>query len=187
MAAIADNSNKWRTPLRILAWSAAALLMLAPVVAMQLTDEIAWGTEDFVFAYVLIVGCTAMFDLAARRAPNFVYLAAATAAIGTAFVLIWGNAALGIIKGEYAGANALYGGVLAILVIGGVLARFRAAAMTGVLLTAAAAQVAIGALALIAGWGAGTQGWPWQLVGLTGMYAVGWLLSAALFRRAAAP
>jgi hypothetical protein len=55
---------------------------------------------------------------------NRAYRAAVGVAIAAAFILVWMNLAVGIIGSEDNPANLMYGGVLAIGIIGAVIARF---------------------------------------------------------------
>jgi hypothetical protein len=66
---------------------ATAFILLLPLVAMQITDEVDWGVADFVFAGALLGGTGLLFELAARNAGNIAYLAAATA-IGVAAIVL---------------------------------------------------------------------------------------------------
>ena len=74
-------------------------------------------------------------------------------------------------------------GVLAVAVIGALLARFRPDGLARALVATALAQLLVGAVALIAGPGPAP---PWDALVLCGFFAALWLLSAGLFRRAAA-
>jgi len=107
--------------------------------------------------------------------------------VAAGFLLIWMNAAVGIIGGANEGlANSLYvGGVLAVGFIGALLARFRPRGMARALFATAFAQALVAAIALAAGWGAGEPVWPWRFTILTGIFVATWLGSAFLFVRAA--
>jgi hypothetical protein len=183
MAAKVENGNGWRSPLRIAAWSGAMLLLAVPVIAVQVSDEWNWTAFDFVFAGVMVLGTTAIFDLAARKAPSFAYLAGVTLALGAAFLLTWVTGAVGII-GDEGGPNALYAVVLAVAALGSALARFQAPGLARTMLGAGGAQALIGAIALIAGWGADGPIYPWDIIGATGFFSAMWLTSAAFFRNA---
>jgi hypothetical protein len=184
MAAKLENGNGWRTPLRIAAWTGAALLLAAPVVAMQLTDEMNWTASDFIFAGVMVLGTTGLFDLAARKSPSFPYLAGVAGALGAAFLLIWVTGAVGII-GDEGGPNALYAVVLAIGALGAVLARFKPSGLARAMLAAGLVQAGIGGLALALGWGGEAASYPWDILGATAFFTALWLVSAALFHTAA--
>ncbi len=63
-----------------------ACILLLPLIAMQITDEVDWGLADFAFAGVLLGGTGLLLELAARKTANLAYLAAATA-IGVAAIV----------------------------------------------------------------------------------------------------
>jgi hypothetical protein len=67
---------------------ATALILLVPLVAMQFTDEVDWGVADFAVAGALLGGTgLLLYELAARKAGNIAYQAAATA-IGVAAIVL---------------------------------------------------------------------------------------------------
>jgi len=66
---------------------ATAFILLVPLVAMQISDEVDWGVLDFVFAGALLGGTGLLLELAARRPGNLAYRAAA-AAIGVAAIVL---------------------------------------------------------------------------------------------------
>jgi hypothetical protein len=67
-----------------------ALILLVPLVAMQLTDEVAWSVADFVAAAVLLSVTGLLLELAVRKPRNIAYRVIAVA-IGVAAVA-FGNA-----------------------------------------------------------------------------------------------
>jgi hypothetical protein len=141
------RGSRWR----IAAWATAAILLLLPLFAMQVTNEVAWDLADFVFAGVLIVGVGVAYELTVRMTGNTPYRAAVAVALAAAFILIWINLAVGIIGTEDNPANLMYGGVLVVGIIGAVIARFRPDGMARALFAAALAQAVVAAIALIAG------------------------------------
>jgi len=64
-----------------------AFILLVPLVAMQITDEVDWGVADFVLAGVLLGGTGVLLGLAARKPRNTTYRVAA-AAIGLAAIVL---------------------------------------------------------------------------------------------------
>lgn len=164
------------------AWGAGALLLLAPVVAMRFTDEVDWTTSDFVFAAVLIGGTGLAYELAARTRSQIAYRAGAAVALGAVFLLIWINAAVGIIGSEDHPANLMYAGVLAVGGAGAFVARLHPEGMARALVATAAAQALVGVITLALGLGAGSENWPRVIYVLNGFFAALWLLSAWLFR-----
>ena len=116
---------------------------------------------------------------------NTAYRAAVGVAVAAAFLLIWINLAVGIIGSEDHPANLMYGGVLAVGIIGSVIVRFQPQGMMRALVGMALAQALAAVIALIFGWGSGGANWPQVIVVLNGFFAALWLGSAWLFRRAA--
>jgi hypothetical protein len=170
---------------RITPWVMAAIMMLLPGVVMQFTDEMVWDETDFAVAGAMLFGACGAYELAARLTRNIAYRAAVGVALVAVFVLIWINLAVGIIGSEDNPANLMYGGVLAVGILGAFLVRFRPDGMARALEATALAQTLVGVIALIAGLGSVGANWPAALVFLTGFLAALWLMSAWLFRKAA--
>jgi hypothetical protein len=166
-------------------WIIAAVLLLLPLAAMQFTDEMDWDETDFIVMGAMLFGACGTYELAARVTGNIAYRAAVGVAVVAAFVLIWMNLAVGIIGSEDNPANLMYAGVLAVALIGSLMARFRPHGMALTLATTAFAQTLAGAIALMAGWGSTGENWPQVIVVLTAFFTALWLLSAWLFWRAA--
>ncbi len=171
--------------LRIAAWLGAGLILLLPLIAMQFSAEVNWNVTDFAFAGALLIGVGVTFELALRMTGDATYRAAAAIALAASLALVWLGAGVGIIGPDGDPTNLMYVGVLAVGLIGAVLARFRPAGMALALLATALAQVVVAAIALAAGWGTTTPNWPLDILGLTGLFAALWLASAYLFRKAA--
>ncbi|MCA1407199.1 hypothetical protein I6F26_14780 [Ensifer sp. IC3342] len=185
MAGNAENrggqrGRRWR----IAAWTIAALVLLLPLIAMQFTDEVNWTETDFAFAGALIVGTALAFDLAVRMANNDAYRAALGVALAAAFLLIWINAAVGIIGSEDNPANLTYGGVLAVGITGAVIARFEPNGMARTMFASALVQALVAMIAVIAGMGYPASP-PLEIIGVNALFVAVWLTSAWLFRKAA--
>ena len=174
------RGSRWR----IAGWGIAALLLL-PLIAMPFTDDVHWDEADFAVAGALIVAVGVTYELTARLTGNVAYRAAVGVALATAFILVWMNLAVGVIGTEDNPANLLYGGVLAVGIIGAFVARFRPHGMARALVATALAQALVGVIALVAGLGSTGPTWPANILGLTGFFAALWLLSASQFRKAA--
>lgn len=177
------NAIAWIRVLRPLVWGGAALLLLTPWVAMRFTDEVAWTGGDFVvFGALLLFACLA-FEAMARTARLPRHLAASVLAIGTAFLLVWANLAVGIVEEPDHPANLMFAAVLLAGVVGAAMARLHARGMAHVLLLMACLQVAAGAIAV----SMDTQTPPLLVLALTAVCSAAWLLSAWLYHTAAAP
>ena len=165
-------------------WGGIATLLLIPAVAMQFTTEVNWDAADFIGMGIILISLGGAYEFLARKAPNWTYRAAAALALVTAFLLIWVNFAVGIIGSENNDANMMYAGVLAVVVGGACLARFRSPGMARAMVAAAATQVLVAVIALATGAGVDGAAWPRDVIGATGILTAMWLVSAWLFRRA---
>ena len=185
MAGNAENGGGRRgTRWRMAAWGTAALMLLLPLVAMQVTDEVDWDVTDFAVFGAMLVAAGGTYELAARMTGNTAYRAAVGVAIAAAFILVWMNLAVGIIGAEDNPANLMYGGVLAVGIIGAIIARFQPDGMARTLVATALAQALVAVIAVIAGMGYPASP-PLEILGVNALFAALWLMSAWLFRKAA--
>lgn len=167
------------------AWTAAAVIWLLPLVAMQFSDEVSWGLVDFAFTGALLLGTGITAEVIVRTTGNIAYRAAAGVALVATFMLVWLTMGVSIIGRDGDPANLMYFGVLAIGSLGAVNARFRPAGMARVLLAMALAQVLVAVIALVARLGVADPSWPLEILALTAFFVTLWLISASLFRWAA--
>ena len=166
------DSGSW---IRIALWGAAAALLVAPAVAMRFTTEVNWTASDFVFAAVVFGTVGLLAEAAVRMSRNWAYRAGAAFALAAAFLIVWANAAVGMIGNEDNVYNLTFFGVVALALVGAAASRFRAGGMALTMLVAGVAQ---GGLAL-GGYSADPRG-----AVFSATFAGLWLLSAALFRTA---
>jgi hypothetical protein len=171
--------------LRLVAWSAAGLLLLLPLIAMQFTDEVNWTPMDFVFAAGLLAAAGIALELGARASRDRAFRIGIGAAVAAAFLLVWSTGAVGLIGSEDHPANLLYLAVIAVAVLGSLVVRLQAALLARVMYASAFLQALIGAVALVRGWGAGAANWPWDVIGASGFFTVLWLTAGLLFRLSA--
>lgn len=165
---------------------ATAFILLLPLLAMQLTDEVVWDLADFAVAGVLLFGAGLTYELIARKAGHIAHRAAVGVAVAAALLLVWINLAVGIIGNEGNPANLMYIGVLAVGIIGALIARFQPHGMARALFATALAQMLVAVIALAARLGTSGPVWPRDVLIATGFFATLWLGSALLFRRASA-
>jgi hypothetical protein len=163
---------------------ATAFILLLPLLAMQFTDEVVWDLADFAVAGVLLFGAGLTYELIARKAGHFAYRAAVGVAVAAALLLVWINLAVGIIGNEGNPANLMYIGVLAVGIIGALIARFQPHGMARALFTTALAQALVAMIALLAGLGSPASG-PGEILILNGFFVALFVGSAWLFRHSA--
>jgi len=177
MTGQADGGVRRGNRLRPAIWGAAALLLLTPLVAMQFTDEVAWGPGDFALLAVMLAVVCGGYEVATRMSGAIAYRLGAGVALVTGFLLVWMNLAVGIIGDEGDPANLLYAGVLAVGAVGAAIARLRPLGMALTLVAMAVAQGLVAVIALAAGLG--------ETFVITGVYMALWLASAGMFWLAA--
>lgn len=81
-----------------------ALLLLIPLIAMQLTNEVKWSAFDFVVAGVLLLGTGLLCELVLRTVRNIRYRIALCFVLLTALFLIWAELAVGVFGTRFAGS-----------------------------------------------------------------------------------
>lgn len=171
-------------PWRTAAWSAAGLILLAPLVAMQFTRAVDWDLFDFLFMGGLMGAVGLGLELAFRASRAAAFRCAAALGLAAGFLLVWLTGAVGLIGNEGLAANRLYAGVLVIALGGAVLARFLAGGLAWAMAAAALAQGLVPLLAWVI-WPEARpviaeREVPVLTLGFSGL----WLAAAALFGRA---
>jgi hypothetical protein len=161
-----------------------AFILLLPLLAMQVTDEVRWDLADFAVAGALLFGIGLTYELVAKKMGSVAYRVAIGVALAAALILVWANLAVGVIGKEGDPANFMYVGVLAVGIIGSIVARFQPHGMARALLATAIAQALVALIALIAGLGSPWSG-PREILMSNGFFVALFAASAWLFRRAA--
>jgi hypothetical protein len=90
-----DLDQLWGV-LRVMGWSAVAIILAAPAVAMPFTREVNWTTSDFVFAGGLLIGGGALIELVAWRVRNPLIRIGVSLFVIALVGLVWAEAAVGI-------------------------------------------------------------------------------------------
>ncbi len=164
-----------------------ALILMIPLIAMQISDEWNWDLFDFVFAGTLLFGAGLTYELVANKGGTAAYRSAVGLAVATALILVWVNAAVGII-GDDESFNLMYFGVLAIGIFGALIARLQPHGMARALFAMAIAQMLVPLIVLMIPNLRGALMEPPGVVGvfaLNAFFAMLWIASAWLFRKAA--
>lgn len=176
MAAVMNGNGRRGNRLRYAIWGTAAFLLLLPLVAMRFTSEVNWDGADFLVMGVLLFTACSIYELGVWLSTSTLYRAGYGAAVLGGFLLVWINLAVGMVgDGPF---NLWFVLVLVVGIVGALITRFRAAGMARTLLAMTAVQVAIPIYALMVGMD------PRGSI-LSIVFAGIWLVSAALFHRAA--
>lgn len=185
MSAVAQTSRRSGSAMRAIGWLMLAALLAVPALAMRFAPASGfnWTASDFVVGGVLLGGVGLAIETAVRTSRHWSYRGGALVAVGTGFLLLWANLAVGLVGNEDNVLNLLFVAVLVVGAAGSALARLRAAGMAKALALTGIAQLAAAAVALGA-----TQagpGRPLEITALAGVFPAAWFFSAWLFRRAA--
>lgn len=160
---------------RVIGWGFAAVLLAMPAVAMRFTEEVNWTGGDFVFAAVVFGLVGLGIELTVRASRSWAYRGAAALAVLSAFMIVWANAAVGMIGSEDSSYNLWFLGLVPLAIVGAVMARARARGLALVMLIVGSGQV----LAAAGGYAVDPRGSVVSMV-----LAGGWFLSALLFHMA---
>lgn len=174
-----EVNRRWgalATPWRVVGWGAIATLILLPAIAMQFTSEVRWTKGDFVFAIVMLGGVGLAFEMAVRATGSWAYRGGAAIALGAGLLLLWANAAVGIVGNEGQRINLWFDLIPLLALFGAIGARFRSQGMVVAMTATAIAQIAVAVIVQLQG----HFTWVFTLI-----WAGGWLFSAWLFWKSA--
>lgn len=163
--------------------AAGSLALLAiPLIAMQFTDEVKWSLSDFVIMGLLLFSASSLLVVSLRSTPRIAYRAGALIGVGTTFLMVWVNLAVGIIGAGPNAGNLMYGSVVVILVVAIYQSRLKPIGMQRAMFIAAFAVLLVGAIALLSN----MQNYPGssvkEITGVSVFFAIPYLVSALLFR-----
>jgi hypothetical protein len=83
---------------RVFLWLAIAvgIVLLIPLIAMQFTNEVDWGPEDFIVIGVLLFGTGSLFVLTARKVRETSQRLALGIVLAVALLYVWAELAVGV-------------------------------------------------------------------------------------------
>ena len=172
---IVERDTRLTRLLRLVVWGGAVFAWCVPLAA-KLLINIPWTPFDFIAWAVMLLVAAGLAEVGLRLSGQLAYRAGVIVAVGTSFLITWSNLAVGIIGNENNPLNQIFFGVIAIALVGAFLVRFRARGMALVMAVTAAAQFGTAFVALA---------YEHIVFGIVGVFALGWLLAAWLFREAA--
>ena len=182
------DPQRGRSRLRPWIWGGAAVLLLLPAIAMQFTAEVNWTGSDFAVMGIMLATACGLYELATWLSTDTAYRAAFGMAVVVGFMTVWVNLAVGMFGSEQNPINLMFAGVLLVAMLGASLARFRPHGMALTMTATALAQLLAAAIGLAVGLTVGMDEEHGPDVRrealLTACFALPWLVSAQLFRRA---
>ena len=161
--------------LRLVVWGGAVFAWCVPLAAKLLTD-LPWTPFDFIVWGIMLLVAAGLAEIGLRLSGRLAYRAGVLVAVGTSFLITWSNLAVGIIGDENNPLNQIFFGVIAIALVGAFVARFRAGGMALAMVVTAAVQFGTAFVALA---------YEHIVFAIVGVFSMGWLLAAWLFREAA--
>ena len=84
--------------LRKILWTAVAVMLAVPLVAMQFTNEVNWGLGDFVAFAALLTFAILGFEISLKFLKNKKHVTYAGFAIAAAFLFVWAELAVGVVS-----------------------------------------------------------------------------------------
>ena len=101
-------------------------ILLVPFLIMQFTNEVNWSLFDFLIMGGIIFGSGLALRYFVNQSDQLAYRIGIALAIGTTFLLIWANLAVGLIASGANTANLMYIGVIGIGITGAFMTRLAA-------------------------------------------------------------
>lgn len=178
-----NTETKFYQSIPFLAIMTSAILLI-PFLGMQFTGEVGWSLFDFIFAGTMIFGAGLFYKFITLKSNNLFYKVAIGFGILTGFMLIWSNMAVGIIGSADNPANLMYFAVIAVGLIGSLIARFDSKKMEKIMYGMAFTQALITIIILSLGLFQTPSNSLFQIIGVNGFFIVLFSVSGLLFRYA---
>lgn len=162
--------------------SITLLILSVPLVAMLFTDEVNWSFPDFIIMGVLIFSTGLSYVLLTRSSSNIIYRVAFAMTIGSTFLLVWVNLAVGLIGSGPNAANLMYAGIVALIIIGTFVSRFTAKGMERVMFAVVVAFMLVASIQLLSGMNEYSGSSVIEIIGVNAFFATLFAISGLLFR-----
>lgn len=78
-------------------WGVIAAMLLAPLVAMRFTDDVAWTGFDFAVAGALLIGAGAAYEVLSRMPALARHRTPVAIALIGVVAIVWAQGAVGIV------------------------------------------------------------------------------------------
>lgn len=162
----------------------AASLLLIPLAAMFLTEEMNWSVMDFIIVWLLLFSSGITYRLVTRKKRTISYKVAIGLAVLTGLFMMWVNLGVGIFGSGPNPVNLLYPVILTIGLFGSIISRFHAKGMSYTLFLMAIANTLLAIFAVIYNSYVPTEERVVQIIMINFFFIVMWTASGLLFRNA---
>lgn len=174
------NQKNLTRPLLLVA-AVTLLLLSIPFIAMQFSSEVDWSFADFIIMGLLIFGTGSSYVLIAQFANNLIYRVAIALTLGITLFMVWANLAVGLIGSGPNTGNLLYMGVIAIVIVGSIRARFGAVGMERTMYTASFALVLLAGIGLLTNMDEYPGSSVKEIIAVNGFFATLYAVAGSLF------
>ena len=158
------------------------LLLLVPLVAMQFTNEVNWSVPDFIIAGTLLFTTGTLLALVLKLKADIIYRVAFIVAIGTTFLMVWANLAVGLLGARPNLGNLMHIGVVAVLFTGIYLSRFKSAGLELAMFTTSFSLVLLAVIAVLAKMHQYLTSSVTEIIGVNLFFCALFIVSGLLFR-----
>ena len=90
--------------MRIKILQIVGLLLIIPLIAMQLTDEVEWSLFDFIIMGTLLLIIGLMGEIISKKVKKYKHRLILYVVVAITFLLIWAELAVGIFGTPFAGS-----------------------------------------------------------------------------------
>ena len=90
--------------MRIKILQMVGLLLIIPLIAMQLTDEVEWSLFDFIIMGTLLLITGLMGEIIFKKVKKYKHRVILYVIVAITFLLIWAELAVGIFGTPFAGS-----------------------------------------------------------------------------------
>ena len=90
--------------IRIKILQMVGLLLIIPLIAMQLTDEVEWSLFDFIIMGTLLLITGLMGEIIFKKVKKYKHRVILYVVVSITFLLIWAELAVGIFGTPFAGS-----------------------------------------------------------------------------------
>lgn len=178
-----DKTPKSLLQLAVDAVALALIVLMVPLAATFITEEMQWDIADFVIVGLLLFTSFFAYKVLAQKS-NMMYRIATGITVLTALFMTWVNLGVGIVGSGPNIPNLLYGAIPVIGFLGAIMVRFKPLGMARTLFVMAIFNAIIALIAIIGSNLHSAEDATLQIIMLNGFFIVLWTAAGLFFRNA---